>query len=809
MFRKTVLIVLALVLSSTALVAQVAFPAYYSNDFQLTSPGAMKFGLYGFDNPATLNDIRQPDLYFTFTDQKGKWSDFNRWGVFTAVSPIGFGFIHQKLPDGYVTDYRLSIAGGSRAMSVGYSLGWSHGETRLVDRSGSFSVGVLSRPNQRLSVGLVGSVNLGHGGSEGVADIAVRPLGTEVLALFADYAIQSKQSLKNGGWSMGAATEVLPGVRLTGRYFDTKAFTLGFQFSLGNIGIGTQAHYDTKQNYGYNSYAIRIGGYDRTVLRKLADNKNYLSINMIGTVKYQRFMLFDNSKTLAELLSTIDAAKEDASVSGIAINTSGMNVNNEMLWELREKLKDFKSTGKHVVVFVDRVGITAYHFASVADKIVMDSQGTIMLEGFVTGRTFLKGTFEKLGLGYDEWRFFKYKSAVENFSRDKMSDADREQRQNLINDYYKTAKNDICAARGIPPERFDNLVNNETIFLPQDALARGLVDTVGRWETVQEVIKKLEGDNKRYVGRGSLMRFNLPTDNHWGERPRIAVIYALGVCDMDQGIRARSLVHDVEAAVNDHRVKAIVLRVDSPGGDAMASDYIAEAMKKAKGKKPVIVSQGAVAGSGGYWLSMYADTIVAAPQTITGSIGVIGGWIYDNGLKQKLGLTTDLVKAGEHSDLGFGFVLPYIGAGIPDRNLTEAERVKMEATIRSLYKDFVGKVATGRSMKTEDVERIGEGHFYSGIEGKRIGLVDLLGGLESAVSVAKERAGIRPNQEVSIVELPVPGLFDFGALIPKFFGVEIARPDPVLEHLKFRLKNNGIPMPLLPFEEIDFSREQR
>ncbi len=807
--KRFVFLLIAVLLCIFSIHAQPSFPTYYSQDFQLTSPGAMKFGLYGYDNPAAINYLHQPDLYFTFSDVRGKWSDFNRWGAFLAANPVGFGFIHQKLPDGYVTDYRLSFAGGTRSLSTGFSLGWSRGETRLVNRSTHVSLGILSRPNPILSVGLVGTTNLGRGGSEGVVDVAVRPLGTEVLALFADYAIRSGQALSDGGWSVGAATELLPGIRATGRYFDTKAFTIGFQLNLGNLGIGTQAHYDKNSNYSYNTYAVRIGAYDRTVLRRLSQKKNYLELNMLGPVKYRRFMFFDNSKTLIDMLETIDAAKNDPAVAGIAINTSGMSVDKEILWELREKLKDFKSTGKHVVMFVDRPNINVYHFTSVADKIVMDSQGMIMLEGFVTGRTFLKGTFEKLGIGYDEWRFFKYKSAVENFSRDKMSDADREQRQKLVNDYYRLAKDDISAARGFSSEQFDNMVDNEVVFLPEDALAKGLVDTLGRWETVKDVIKKLEGEEKRYTGRNSLARFNLPTDNFWGERPRIAVIYALGVCAMDEGIRARSLVHDVEAAVNDRTVRAIVLRVDSPGGDGMASDYIAEALKKAKGKKPVIVSQGAVAASGGYWLSMYADTIVAAPNTITGSIGVIGGWMYDKGLKEKLGFSTDLVKAGEHADLGFGFVLPLIGLpGFPDRNLTDLERAKMETTIRSLYKDFVGKVASGREMKAEEIDAIGQGRVWSGYDGKQNGLVDLLGGLETAINVAKDRAGLARDREVTIVELPRPGLFDFGSLMPRFFGVQVARPDPMIEHLKFRLKNNGVPMPILPFEEIDLTREQ-
>jgi protease-4 len=276
---------------------------------------------------------------------------------------------------------------------------------------------------------------------------------------------------------------------------------------------------------------------------------------------------------------------------------------------------------------------------------------------------------------------------------------------------------------------------------------------------------------------------------------------------MDQGITARKLVRDVQAVVEDRSVKAIVLRVDSPGGDPMASDYIAEALKKAKGKKPVIISQGAVAASGGYWLSMYGDTIVAAPTTITGSIGVIGGWLYNKGIKEKLGMSTDLVKAGEHADLGFGFTLPFVGVSLPDRALTTDERARMESIIKSLYADFVGKVASGRGSTRDAIEAVAQGRVWSGYDGAQNGLVDVLGGLETAIAIAKERAGIPKEQEVSILELPKKGLIDFSQFMPRLIGVDMKQKDPLLEHLRFLVERNGQPMPILPLEEIDFTRE--
>jgi protease-4 len=227
-------------------------------------------------------------------------------------------------------------------------------------------------------------------------------------------------------------------------------------------------------------------------------------------------------------------------------------------------------------------------------------------------------------------------------------------------------------------------------------------------------------------------------------------------------------------------------------------------MKKAKGKKPIIVSQGFVAASGGYWLSMFADTIVAAPRTITGSIGVIGGWIYNKDLKEKLGMSTDFVKVGAHADLGFGVSLPYIGLRIPDRNLTPEERAVAESSIKKMYREFVEKVSLGRKMQADHIEQIAQGRVWSGLDGKQNGLIDVVGGLETAINIAKERAHIPKDDEVTLIEMPKKGWIDFSKFMPKLFGIETkTASDPTIELLKFRIQHNGEPLPMLPMEDID------
>jgi protease IV len=801
--RLNVLLMVMLVFAVLSADGQTTFPGYFSSsDLSAASPGAFRFGMYGFDNPALLTSLRQPDAMFSWTDHAAGRGDLTRWGLFSAVPNFGFGMVRTTGGGISVTDYRLALGFGDRSFAGGVSYGWSSGDRDALNRSNVWSVGFLVRPDRHVSVGLVGSTATADNSKEAVVDLAVRPLGTELVTVFGDYALAKGVTLRNGNWSAGAVIEPLPGIRVIGRYFDSHAFSVGLDLSLGYLGGSARTAYDSDSKRMFNTYAVRLGAYDRTVLQKLSRNERYMKLNMFGPVKYQTYRWFDDGTTLADILEQIEAARTDETVAGIAINTSGMEAGRSMLWEIRQKLEEFRSSGKKVVVFIDRAGIQEYHFASVADKIVMDPTGALVMEGYLMGRTFLKGTLEKLGIGYDEWRFFKYKSAAESFSRDSMSAADREQRQALVDNFYAQAKEEICRNRHLTPARFDSVVNDGYFLSPQDALAAGMVDTLGRWEEVASLVQNVEGDKKAMVGASTLEHFNKPYDDRWGEPSRIAVIYALGACDMDEGIKARSLVKDVESAVNDTRVKGIVLRVDSPGGDGMASDYIAEALRKARGKKPVIVSQGTVAASGGYWLSMYADTIVANPTTITGSIGVIGGWMYNKELKQKLGMSTDHVKVGNHADLGFGFTLPLLGIGLPDRNFSAEERGKAERWIKRAYDEFVQKVATGREMTPAQVDSVGQGRVWSGTDGKRLGLVDVLGGLETAVNIARITAGSGKDEGTTVIELPRPGLFNLSRLIPSPFPASIVQEsDPWMEHLIFRLKHNGVPMPVMPLEE--------
>ena len=277
---------------------------------------------------------------------------------------------------------------------------------------------------------------------------------------------------------------------------------------------------------------------------------------------------------------------------------------------------------------------------------------------------------------------------------------------------------------------------------------------------------------------------------------------------MNSGINARRLRHVIKNARENDRIKAVVLRVDSPGGDILPSDIVAEELRKTAEEKPVIISQGWVAASGGYWISMYADKIVASPWTITGSIGVIGLMVYDDSLGTKLGLTYDNTQIGDHADLFAGFSLPLIGT-IPNRNLTEFERGFMEKEIKLSYDYFITKVAAGRNMDKDAVHDIAQGRVWTGTAGLENGLIDELGGLELAINLARQAAGICPDERVDIAEMPPKGLINPAIFQPKLLGLQVPFEQVIndteeLQYLRMIIDSKGHPLVLAPPYVIDY-----
>jgi protease-4 len=555
------------------------------------------------------------------------------------------------------------------------------------------------------------------------------------------------------------------------------------------------------------------------VLKGFTENQNYVAMDLRGPVRHTRFKYFDQSMTLSQILASLEGARTDHRVAGVALNLSGVKLSNGSAWEIREKLAQIQRDGKHVVVFVDNAGMAAYHVASVADHVVMDPQGMFMLPGFAMGRTYLNRLAEKLGVGVEEWRFKDYKSAMEGLVRRDMSPEDREQRQALVDEYYSTFRSEVASSRRVEESSVDEWIDEMVIIMPHDAVEQGMVDELALWDNIGKVVADLEGSGKSFIKAHDTARFAYPAVE-WGEPDRIAVVYAIGGTEMDSGMNARRVQKTIRALKRNRTVKAVVLRVNSPGGDAMASNVVAEAILDCRKVKPVIVSQADVAASGGYWVSMYADEIIAQPTTITGSIGVIAGWVWDDGLSDKLGVDTDHVKAGKHADLFVNMRLPFLPIGIPYRQVTDEERDQALREMEKMYNGFIAKVAEGRGMTEDAVAEIAKGRVWTGAQGLENGLVDRIGGLYTAIDVAREKAGLEKDDYVQVVEFGSSrGLFnpDFLRPLPlsfHWFGggdgeVSATTTDPasfMFDYEMFYLERltrfNGRPQCLLPPEYL-------
>ena len=797
-------------------------PNYYAqSDFLGTSPGVSGDASGAFFNPAVWGMMQTSEIGFY-------WNDFEfeegteapkTWSLQFGAPGMGFT-MHDwtyRMYDNFggydeysFTDYNIGIGFGDRKAAFGLGYTWSKGEIPLdYERANTFSAGFLSRPCRHASVGLAGHYVPDKANWRGIADIGIRPLGNSFLTLFADAALMDYQSLADMEWAAGLSIQPAPGLDLFGKYYrngyQDGTILAGIALTLGSSKVSYMPHYDKNSKQTYNTYGIRLREKpSEDVLTDIVmKDKLYLKLKFDCGIKYQRYKYFDDcGYTLTEMLEMLDNAKNDPKISGLVLNvTEEMWGSWELIWEVREKLLEVKEAGKKIYVFLERGGMKQYYIASVGDHIMIDPESMLTMTGFNLGRTYYKNLTEKIGVGVDEWRFFEYKSAAESFSRTSMSKADREQRQALVDGWYETYRSDICASRDITEAEFDQLVDNTTIFLADSLLVHNLADTTGRWEEFTDWIKELDGKNKKMMCPKMVEKLQT-LDEEWSAPPQIAVIYGLGECSMNSGITANKLKHVIKRARENKNIKAVVFRADSPGGDILPSDLVAVELKKTAEEKPVIVSQGWVAGSGGYWISMYGDKIVASPWTITGSIGVIGTWFYNDGLGEHLGLTYDNTQRGKHADILGGINIPLLGQ-MPDRNLTTEERDKIEKMVRGMYKAFVQKVADGRGMEFDEVAKIAEGRVYTGTEGKEIGLVDELGGLEKSIAMALEAAGIDPDSRWELIEMPKKGLFDASMFTPKLLGFKgpiyqmLTTDDPEIRYFRMLAQASGSPMVMM------------
>lgn len=486
---------------------------------------------------------------------------------------------------------------------------------------------------------------------------------------------------------------------------------------------------------------------------------------------------------LNEIVSNIKKAKSDSSIVAIYLKMDNFNPGGYATIDvIRNALRDFKDSGKPIIAHGNYFSQPAYYLASIADSIYLTPTGGLDFRGLNSQLVFFKKTLDKLEIEAQVIKVGKFKSAVEPFISEEMSAANREQMTAFMNSINNYLLKGISSSRNIDENEIQNISNNMLIQSPNDALSYGLVDKLNYEVDVLETLKNISGRGD--IKKISLKKYNKvdsPSEPYTSNR--IAVIYAVGEINGGDGseteIGRDNIVDAIRKARKQSSVKGIVMRVNSPGGSALISDLIWKEVELAKAEKPFVVSYGTYAASGGYYISCGADKIIAEPTTLTGSIGVFS--IIPNMQKffdHKLGVTFDGVKTGKFSD--FANTL---------RPLNSDEKVILQKQVDFVYETFVNNVATGRKMTFDEVNNIGQGRIWSGLQAIDLGLVDELGGLDYAIESVKELANIEDYKIVEYPKVKEP----FQELIEtlqedlsvKIFSVEL---DDVFSHYSTALK---------------------
>jgi protease-4 len=484
--------------------------------------------------------------------------------------------------------------------------------------------------------------------------------------------------------------------------------------------------------------------------------------------------LFGGASTgLRDAVVRLHRAGDDKKINGVVLRIGGASLGFGKLNELKSAIAHIRAQGKKVYALVDSAAGSQYQLACACDEIVMPPSGSLMIPGLSAEITFYKGLFDKLGIEADMLQVGKYKGAAEPQTRTGMSKEFREQYEAVIDDYFEQMVGDIADARLLHPKKVKELIDRG-LFSAKRAKKAGLIDHVlyqdeffaqlkGKLKVDEVALaqnygkKKVDTDFSGLAGMMKMMELILggkPAEKT-SSKPKIAIVYAVGVITSgsssvsmfgEQTLGSSTIIKALRKANQDKTVRAIVLRVDSPGGSALASDLIWREIERIE--KPVIASMGNTAASGGYYISMGCDLIIAEPGTLTGSIGVVGGKLSMGGLYEKLGITTETISRGKNAN-----------AFSSTSKFTDAERKVWREMMVETYNQFASKAAKGRKMDRKKMETLAQGRVWTGRMAAKNGLVDRTGTLNDAIAAAKKAAGVKAGDEVEILVLPKPTSF--------------------------------------------------
>jgi protease IV len=536
---------------------------------------------------------------------------------------------------------------------------------------------------------------------------------------------------------------------------------------------------------------------------------NYSMNDRTPSDPFRAFLPMNNDYSppigLHSIIKTLEIAKEDADVKGIFLDLSYVDFGYAKSTELREALKSFKESGKFIYSYSEAYYNKTYYLSAVSDSIFINPMGAFIFNGMVADVTFYTETLKKLGIEMQVIRRGKFKGAVEPFVANSLSPENREQINVFIQSIYRNMLSDLSEDRSIPADSLHAIANDMRIRDAEGAVTHGLADAVYYRDQVIEHMRKRMGLGDKKFTLMSLGKYSQNSEKASKKgkksKDKIAVIYANGNVvngkgEKDQSIGGNTFAEALKQARKDKNVKAVVLRVNSRGGSALASDVIWRETKLLSQEKPLIVSMGDVAASGGYYIACLADTIVASPNTITGSIGVFGLIPNIEKLNEKLGLHSEYVGTGDMSE--FGRI---------DRKMPEQDLAVFDHSIGMIYETFKQRVSEGRGMSIDSVHQIAQGRVWTGEMAKNIGLIDIEGGLVKAIDIAAEKSGL---EAYTLVDYPkrkshfseIFNMFGMGQISDEMIKEYVGSHYTTLKNIKDLQKASKIQVALPFFIEI-------
>ncbi|MBN2461391.1 MAG: signal peptide peptidase SppA [Candidatus Cloacimonetes bacterium] len=675
---------------------------------------------------------------------------FNKsdYGLIINTKYLGYDYSHTESADLHAVYLASALI---RNLYWGTRLDWVNSGIK----KGDFMHSVLYRPADFLSLGGTGYRIWGDNPSYRLG-VAFRPfMGTgfsDRITLFSDFSYSDDEWLKPVA---GLQTELVDGFHIGGGY-DLEGKTLGINFSLDldKFQLGNFTTTDTDHEItGGTMYLHCSANTYRSVFQQDGNN-DYYSMKLSGKILEKKpafeigpfSLISKKDRTLAEIIAEIKKLQEDKRIEGILFKNADFKASFAQMMELRQALLDFKSSGRKVIFYYDQVGNMNYVLAAaVADEIYLHPQGEVLLRGISVSLPYLRNLLDTLGISVVNFRSHNYKTAGNIFSEDEMTPAEEESYEYILEGFYKEMISLIEQGRGDRLHQdVADLIDAGPYLLSEKALEAGLIDAIAYEDELEELL----GNS---LGKASIWK---EVDEHlirydWSDKKKdkIAVIYAIG--DIHEGeskpgksIGAVTTGNAIREAREDSSIKGIIFRVDSGGGSALASDIIAreiELCHYGENRKPVIVSMSGVAGSGGYYIAVNADEIIAQPTTITGSIGVIAIFPNLRRMYDKILVNWSTIKKGLHADITS-----------TTRDMTEEEEELLSEAIHYIYDDFVNKVARARHMTWEEVHQVAQGRIWTGKQAQERGLIDLLGGMQLACEEMTRLADLK--HEIELVE---------------------------------------------------------